>query len=558
MSQAELSDARVPVVEQLAEWICALDYASIPERVLERARHQVLNVLAAVHAGSETHAGRAVLAAARGFGGAGPCTVIPTGEKLPLHDAVLVNSAFSMALDYDDYLYMGHTGHSAVLASWAIAEAEKSSTRDFITAQVIANEIGGRVGASAVLGPQNGQAWSFLHAVEGAAVAAKLYDLSVEQTAHALAIAMYQPTFTLWPGFMGPESKVLTAAGPTVTGMQAAAFARQGLTGASRIFEHPRKGFWASFTYAPMPEMLSGLGQAWVTDTLTFKKHPGCAYIDTTLDALFDALREFDHDHGRAIAPSEVARIVVRASLLTVEMDNLSAEHVDASAALSPVNINFSIPFNVAIGVIAGRHSAAELSQAFLDRHEHEIRELAGRTELEHDWSMSFDVARAFAGALGRNSPARRLGPRDVVRVLAGYASQMGGTKAHSLDLPALARRSAAALARLVADFAKQGRQVGARAELGLAQADFTRFRMALPASVRIETLLGEHYKARQNVPFGAPGQERYFETVIEKFLLETEARLGTERAGRALELVKHFERHALGDLTAAVCEPKP
>ena len=37
-------------------------------------------------------------------------------------------------------------------------------------------------------------------------------------------------------------SKVLTAAGPTVTGIQAAQLAREGMTGAPEIFEHPRKG----------------------------------------------------------------------------------------------------------------------------------------------------------------------------------------------------------------------------------------------------------------------------------------------------------------------------
>ena len=137
-----------------------------------------------------------------------------------------VNSAASMALDYDDYLYMGHTGHSAVLASLALCEAEALSTRDFLLAQVIANEIGGRVGASAVLGPQNGQAWSFIHAVEGAAIGAKLWGLCRERRRRTPSrIALYQPTFTLWPGFMGPGSKVLTAAAPTVTGLQAAAFA---------------------------------------------------------------------------------------------------------------------------------------------------------------------------------------------------------------------------------------------------------------------------------------------------------------------------------------------
>ena len=351
----------MPVVEKLADWVVSLAYDDIPPRVLERARHQIVNVMASLYAGTTSRDALKVVDAVRGWSGPGPCTLIPLGDRLRLFDAVYAASALGMALDYDDYLYMGHTGHSSVLASWAVGEAERRSTREVLVAQVIANEIGGRVGASVVLGPQNGQAWSFIHAAGAAAASAKLYRLDRAQTAHALSIALYQPTFTLWPGFMGPGSKVLTAAGPTVTGIQAAELARAGLTGARRIFEHPKKGFWASFSYVPLPGMMTGLGHSWVTDTLAYKKYPGCAYIDTTMDALFMVLREFEHSHGRTLRPEEVRGIEVEASLLSVEMDNLSAEHVGEHEPLSPVNINFSIPFNVALGVLAGRHTPAEL-----------------------------------------------------------------------------------------------------------------------------------------------------------------------------------------------------
>ena len=95
--------------------------------------------------------------------------------------------------------------------------------------------------------------------------------------------------------------------------------------------------------------MMAGLGSAWVSDTLAFKRYPGCAYIDTTLDALFEILAELSGPSRAASSrPTTSHRVSVEANLLTVEMDNLSSEHDRAGEPLSPINVNFSIPFNVA------------------------------------------------------------------------------------------------------------------------------------------------------------------------------------------------------------------
>lgn len=548
------------VSHQLAEWICSVRYEDIPERVLEKTRYQSLSVIASMHAGADTQAGQAVLRAATKWRKPGPCTVIPTGEQMALHEAIMVNSAFSMALDYDDYLYMGHTGHSAVLGAWAICEEERLSTKELITAQVIANEIGGRVGASAVLGPQNGQAWSFIHAVEGAALASRLYGLNVEQTAHAIAIAMYQPTFTLWPGFMGPTSKVLTAAGPTITGIQAAQFAREGLTGAPEIFEHPRKGFWKFFTFVPLPKMLTGLGKSWVSDTLAYKKYPGCAYIDTTMDALFDVLEQYHDKHDRALGAAEVKTIDVTASLLSVEMDNLSAEHVDESQPLSPVNINFSIGYNVAIGILGGAHTGAQMSQEFLDANDKEIRRLSAMTKLHHDWEMTTRVAGAFDKVLGRSSVLGQLSARELVRVARGYQSELGGRKKNSADFGALIRRHGGDLLRQVRDLPKRMSRVRERAAgsggADLGGVDFSKFEMTFPARITIETKSGESFTARKDVPLGVSAREDYRETVEQKFRTETAAQLGETQIENALTRLRRFEDERLQELTKYFCRP--
>jgi 2-methylcitrate dehydratase PrpD len=519
-------------VERLAEWVVGVRADEIPEPVRARARAQIASVVAACHAGWDTEAGRAVHRAVSGWSRPGPCTVIPTGERIALHDAVLINAALGMTLDYDDYLYLGHTGHSAVLASLALCEQEGWSAEELLAAQVVANEIGGRIGASVVLGPQNGQAWSFLHLVEGAAVASRLLGLTAAQTAQAMAIALYQPTYTLWPGFMGPTSKVLTAAGPTVTGIQAASLAREGVTGAREILEHARKGFWKTFAFAPLPSMLGGLGEVWLTETLTVKPYPGCAYIDTAMDALFAVLEEFRRTEGRPLDPARVARVVVRASLLTVEMDNLGAEH-DDGGRVSPVTANFSISLGVAIGLLAGRLTPTEMGRGFLDANERAIRDLAARVELIHDWGMSARVARSFGrGPLG--PVVRKLRPRDVAKVVAGYRGQMGGRKKNPL------RRRA-----MVPDLLRELRR---RVPLPAG------FVMTFPAEVSVTTTDGRTITIRRDVPIGAPGQERYDATADEKFLREVTVHVPAEQAERALAMVRDFERSPLGELMRRVC----
>src|SRR5205823_10059793 len=127
----------------------------------------------------------------------------PAGE-------VYRGAAASIAHDWDDYLYMGHTGHSAVWAARALTDDPDRA----LAAQVAGNELAGRLGAALFLGPHNGQFWSSIHCASAAAAAGVALRLDERQLAHALAISLYQPPYGLWPGFMGPGSKLLTAAQP--------------------------------------------------------------------------------------------------------------------------------------------------------------------------------------------------------------------------------------------------------------------------------------------------------------------------------------------------------
>src|SRR5213594_3175062 len=111
--------AMTNATEQLAEWAVNLQFETIPRRVIQECKSQILSVIASVHAGHFTDAGRAVSKRVKEWSGGKEATLIPSGERTSMHNTIFGNTALSMALDYDDYLFAGHTGHSAVLCTLA-------------------------------------------------------------------------------------------------------------------------------------------------------------------------------------------------------------------------------------------------------------------------------------------------------------------------------------------------------------------------------------------------------------------------------------------------------
>ncbi len=536
---------------ELAAWAAAVRYEDIPPRVVEKARLQILNVLASIHAGTVNGQAMAAARAVVYRKIPGPSTVFPTGEKTTAEEAVFANGALAMALDYDDYLFMGHTGHSAVLVSLALAEETGASMRDLLTAQVAANELAGRLGASVLVGPHNGQLWAYIHLVGAAAAAGRLLGLDHERMAHALAVSLYQPVFPLYPGFMGPGSKVLTAAAPSVTGIRAARFAAEGLTGPLNVLDDD-KGFFRYFSYRPLPYMLTGLGRSWVTDTLSYKPYPGCAYVDTTLDALLEILGRYKKEHSAPLDPREVERVEVEASILTVEMDNLSAAH-RPSGRLAPINVNFSIPLNVAVALVAGRHSAEELSDRWLGEHEKEVRDLCARVNLRHDWKFTTRMADAVNSAFGGQDPIGHLRIGDLTRVRKELKGSRGGTPLR--------------LGRFFKDTEPEergfltgdvwGRLKGLAglsrpAPFDLGQVDFDKFRFPFGARVTLATRDGEILSAEQAIPFGASGSGRYLEIPAEKYHAEAARRQGKAARERLVKLVGEAESHPLSEIVEA------
>lgn len=443
------------ICEEIAEWAVGLRTEDLPDSVRERAELQASCIAAARAAGEE---------AAASFAQVAPDG--PVGE-------VYRSAAASIAHDWDDYLFMGHTGHSAVPAAAAFVDDPER----VLYAQVAANEVAGRLGAALFLGPHNGQFWASIHCASAAVAASVGLGLDATRAAHALAIALYQPPYGMWPGFMGPKSKLLTAAEPAATGARAALLAAEGVTGALNVIEHPR-GVLTALSFAPRPGMFGALGSVWLTDTLAYKRRPGCAYLQSVAEAAL----------ASGVDAGEVASVEIEAGWLTCEMEELGR-----GADLTPVRVNFSAALTTAIALIAGRLTPAELGPAWLGKNEDAVRPLAANVSLRHAPDLTAATLRGSldAGA----SPDLGLGDLLRIRRRLGDANM---SEANPASAVLAAIRADRGLRRHLGR-SLRGRLVG---DDGIAGLDTAALRMTFPSRLKIH----RHDGSTQVVEGSEPG----------------------------------------------------
>jgi len=202
----------------------------------------------------------------------------------------------------------------------------------------------------------------------------------------------------------------------------------------------------------PLGFVFSGFGSAWVTDSLAYKVYPGCAYIDTPVDALTEIAATFASKHGRPLAPEDVSRIHVEGTLFTAGMEAMATPYRRRDR-LTPVDVNFSVGLSYGVLLTQGEISPATLDPAALERNREAILEVFDKVTVEQTAELTM---------------------------------QVGG----------------------LSDLGIDAAQIFSGGEgLTLDGADFAAFQMRFPARVRLETATGDEYAAEVAIPAGAPGR---------------------------------------------------
>ncbi|MFE3325711.1 MmgE/PrpD family protein [Streptomyces sp. NPDC059176] len=361
---------------ELAGWARSVTHDDIPPDTLAAARSQLISNLAAVRGSLDHPVGRRVVAA---FG--------PPDQTDP-KQAGHVLAALATVLDFDEVAYSGHVSTGAV--NVAVAEALRGGLdgRSLLTTIVTANECAARISAATILSPFfRGQTNTHCHLASAAVARLHARRAPLEQWTAGLGLALGILAVPLHHGVVAGDGKALSAAAPVRLALDACDAAAQGLRGPEAILEHP-EGLLAHLSAVPLPDAVTeGLGRRWHTDTLTYKRFPGSAY----LHAAFDCAERLYARLG-SVDASRVRRITVHGSLLTWQMQRKVAPALDGPrTGVSAATL--SVGYGVATLLLTGELGVADFTPGALAD---EARwALADKVAVEHDMQLSLRMARA-------------------------------------------------------------------------------------------------------------------------------------------------------------------
>jgi hypothetical protein len=363
-----------------------------------------------------------------------------------------------------------------------------------------------------------------------------LLSLDREKISQALSISLTQPEFALHPGMFSPETKVLSAGASVVEGMRAGYLAAEGMTGAKDILEH-QAGFFSQFTlHRKAPKPFVQLGDAWVTEALSFKRYSSCAYASGTVHAVRSIL-ERGPVESQAIREIEIATTAP-----AMIMEQLSVPH--HRDLYTPVNVQFSLARSALMalryGDIRGYHYSREnFAQAVPF-----IRTLASKTRVVHDWHLTLQLLRGIDDALVGGGAEHSAGMVEFYRASKEFKRIFGHTQSLQIkDVPKLLALSAADkkyfLGRFMQGFMSRLSGRTGQASFG----DFSKLSWRMASRVTIRLRSGERLEATSIIPPGMAGDPNRRKIVEEKIVVEGSGVIGKVNAltlyGKVMNLEK-------------------
>ena len=289
---------------ELAKRVCALRFEELPPQAVHWAKVGILDLVGVTLAGHDEPTAQLL---ARALASAtGPAQIFGENKRVSILDAALINGTAAHALDYDDCnnTVGGHPSAPILPALFAIADEFGASGRDFINAYVAGFEVETKLGLGV----------HFYHYTKGwhptatlgvfgsAAACARLLNLSVEQTAVALAIAASYASGI--KANFGTMVKPLHVGHCCRNGLLAARLAQQDYTAnAATAFEH-KQGFFELFNGKgnyTAEKILPAWGNPYdiVEPGIAIKQYPCCGSTNSAIDAMLKLTREHDVKAGQ-------------------------------------------------------------------------------------------------------------------------------------------------------------------------------------------------------------------------------------------------------------------
>jgi 2-methylcitrate dehydratase PrpD len=331
--------------KKLAEYLSGLDYDDLPKDIVKKAKHLILDYLGyTVSAVDEPHA-KILLSVVKSLGGREESTILGFGQKTSCLYASLLNGAMGHMCELDDthQATFSHPGNPIISSGLALAEREKVSGKDFITAIVAAYEATLRIGES--ISPSHYEmGWCEPWLVFGSASAAgKILRLNPSEMENALNLAGIQGAgVTGWylesheypimakdfrPGYL------------SANGVLAALLAKRGFTSHARFVDNFGK-LYSTESY--QSKITEDLGKKYRIMEVAHKPYSACRFTHAAIDAMLQL------NMKNVLQPSQIRSLKV-----------IGDKHIVGLSKPEPANSlqsRFSVQFQVALTLVEGKN----------------------------------------------------------------------------------------------------------------------------------------------------------------------------------------------------------
>jgi 2-methylcitrate dehydratase PrpD len=337
-----------PIIRQLSDYIARARRIELPDNVSLRARHHILDAIAAMVSGSVLLPGRLAIRYIQGQAGAQEARVIGSQLLTTAVNAALANGIMAHSDETDDSHAPSstHPGCAIVPAALAMAEREGADGRSLLRAVVAGYDVGCRV--TQALGPRflSGKGLSS-HSIGGtfgaAAAGASLANLNPMEASYALSYAAQQASgVKAWVQSEDHIEKAFDFAGmPARNGVTAVTLVQAGFTGVADVFQGEQNFLKAYSDNPKAEELVRGLGSDFEIMRANIKKFCVGSAIQAVLDALLQIIGEHhvtadDVDRLVARVPENGGRIVNDRN-----MPNVNLQYI-LSAALLDGGLTFA------------------------------------------------------------------------------------------------------------------------------------------------------------------------------------------------------------------------
>ena len=327
-----------PVMAKLSAYMSEAAGRALPEAVVEKAKHHILDTFAAMISGSDLPPARAAFQYARDFTSDKTCTIAASKLTASPPEAAFINGMLAHSDETDDSneFSQSHPGCSVVPATLAAGEKFGIDGTHFLRAVTLGYDIGPRMTMSFGAIDFRNNSHKSTHAIAGifgsAAAAGCAANLNAQQMRWLLDYTAQQSSgIGAWNRDTEHIEKAFVFAGMTArSGVTSALVVHAGFDGIDDIFSGVDNYFLAYAPNAHTQELTDQLGERYEIARTNIKKWTVGSPIQAPLDCMYNIMKK------RPLKPEEVKSIVVRLANTEArvvdnrEMPDISLQHMVA------------------------------------------------------------------------------------------------------------------------------------------------------------------------------------------------------------------------------------